>query len=280
MKKDRAVQSWQELQSVLYGIKTNQHNRYRSDLVYRGVGDASWGLETSLRRIGKHFGDVEGPLLRNFLKYAEPDEIPSDALLFRLAVAQHHGLPTRVLDWTTSPKVAAHFATCEEREFEQDGAIWCVDVVRARELLPASLQRKLSDERAFVFSIEMLDEYKTLSQLDALGKRNKFALFFEPPSLDGRIINQAAILSIMPGAGLDLKELLEKNDHLYERIIIPKSIKWELRDKLDQDNVMERMLFPGLDGTSRWLKRYYGLGPNAADARVDIPRKGRASGKK
>ena len=45
----------------------------------------------------------------------------------------------------------------------------------------------------------------------------------------------------MAGADLDLKAFLEKHDHLYKRIIIPKEIKWELRDKLDQDNVTERM---------------------------------------
>jgi hypothetical protein len=272
MKNDHRVNSWGELQQELYAIDKNSHGRYRSNFVYRGVADKSWSLQPSLQRIGSHYGGVEGPLLRNFLKYAGPNEIDSDALLFQLAVAQHHGLPTRLLDWTISPKVAAHFATWEEKDFDKDGAIWCVDVIEARALLPAPLQTKLYDESAIVFSIEMLADYKKLREFDVLGLRDEFVLFFEPPSLDGRIVNQGAILSIMPGAHLDLKDLLEKHQHLYRRIIIPAEMKWELRDKLDQDNVTERMLFPGLDGTSRWLKRYYGSGPSGPDARLNVPK--------
>jgi len=49
------------------------------------------------------------------------------------------------------------------------------------------------------------------------------------------------------------------DDHpeLHRRITLPATLKWEVRDKLDQANINERVLFPGLDGLSRWLARYY-----------------------
>jgi hypothetical protein len=58
-----------------------------------------------------------------------------------------------------------------------------------------------------------------------------------------------------PTARLD--HWLRDHPDLMRRIIIPAELKWEVRDKLDQANITERVLFPGLDGLSRWLKRYY-----------------------
>ncbi|GHF75918.1 hypothetical protein GCM10018783_52420 [Streptomyces griseosporeus] len=43
--------------------------------------------------------------------------------------------------------------------------------------------------------------------------------------------------------------------------MIPHDIKWVVRNHLDQANVTERVLFPGLDGLSDWLLRYYGERP-------------------
>jgi FRG domain len=263
MKNDIKVKNWPDLLSKLYKIPKTDFGRHRSDFVYRGVADKAWGLETSLKRLGGAYIKLEGPLLRSFKKYAQPGSIPSDALWFRLSVAQHHGLPTRLLDWTVAPKVAVHFATAEEEHYDKDAAIWCIDVVKARALLPEEDIKFLHARYAWLFDIEMLDTFKSLADFDSLAKKHgNFVLFFEPPSLDGRIVNQGAIMSVMPGADLDLGDYLKDHPELYRRFIIPKRLKWEIRDMLDQDNVTERMLFPGLDGLSRWLKRYYGPGPN------------------
>jgi hypothetical protein len=154
-----------------------------------------------------------------------------------------------------------HFATAEEEHYDKDAAIWCIDVGQLHALLPRKLGKILKNEYAYLFSVEMLEHIKTLGDFDSLAKAKSFVLFFEPPSLDSRIVNQGAIMSVMPGAALDLSDFLKNYPNAYRRIIIPKELKWEVRDKLDQDNVTERMLFPGLDGMSRWLKRYYGPGP-------------------
>lgn len=263
--KDIKVKSWMELMEALYDIPKTSLQRHRSDYVYRGVADQSWKLETSLMRLGGDYVNVERPLLRSFRKYAEPGAIPAETLWVRLSVAQHHGLPTRLLDWTLSPKVAAHFATFEQEHYDKDAAIWCINVVEARSILPDTLEDVLKREYAYLFSVEMLEFIPSLEKFDSYKSAGtgdgSFVLFFEPPSLDARIINQGAIMSVMPGATLVLSDFLESHPALCHRIIIPKELKWEVRDKLDQDNVTERMLFPGLDGLSRWLRRYYGPGP-------------------
>jgi len=260
MSQDITPSNWNELIQILYDIPKGHLNRYRSDFAYRGLANASWKLETSLMRLGGDYDKIEGSLLRNFVKYAEPGALQADNLWGKLAVAQHHGLPTRLLDWTTSPQVALHFATAELEHYDKDGVVWCVDMNDSRQDLPETFWDILRNEYAFLFTVEMLGFIKSLEDFDRFYQAGEFILFFQPPSLDSRIVNQGAILSVMPNVHLILSDYLQQRPNLYKRVIIPKELKWEVRDKLDQDNITERSLFPGLDGLSSWLKRYYGPG--------------------
>jgi hypothetical protein len=83
-------------------------------------------------------------------------------------------------------------------------------------------------------------------------------IFLEPPSLNQRIVNQAAFLSLISPGTVRLDDFLDEHcPELARKIIIPASVKLEIRDKLDLSNINERMIYPGLEGTAKWLKRYY-----------------------
>jgi hypothetical protein len=252
---DHRVSSWIELQEVLFG-GTWQPGlmRFRSRFVYRGAPNAAHRLETSLQTGG--FEAHEKRLLTSFRKYALRNAVHGDSVWNWLSLAKHHGLPTRLLDWTYSPLVAMHFATHDFRHFDEDAAIWMVDYQKTSSSLPTPLRRLIGDEQN-IFTTEMLSSVATtLEGFDALTSQD-FVLFFEPPSLDERIVNQFALFSLPSSAALQLAEFLQRQESAYRRVIIPASLKWEVRDKLDQANITERVLFPGLDGLSQWLKRYF-----------------------
>ena len=254
------AKSWDDLTRRLWAESWQPAlGRFRSKYAFRGMQNAAARLGTTLSRLGGNFERQEGHLLRNFRKYAHRDSVPGDSIWNWLSLAQHHGLPTRLLDWTFSPYVALHFATNDFERYDTDGVVWSVDYARAHQLLPHKLRKVLRDEQADVFIPEMLERAATtLPQLDRLaGKGKPFVLFLEPPSLDDRIVNQFALFSLMSSPRAAMDEWLIDHSGLAHKIVIPAALKWEVRDKLDQANITERVLFPGLDGLSRWLKRYY-----------------------
>jgi len=254
---DIRVSSWNELNERLYESSWEEPlARFRSNLAFRGLGNASYDLKTGLTRLGG-VERLEGHLLRNYRKYARRDSVPDDSMWNWIALAQHHGLPTRLIDWTFSPYVAMHFATVRLGDYDFDGAIWCVDFVKTNQLLPDALKRLLHEEGSNAFTVDMLKNVAgSLTQFDQLSP-DEFVVFFEPPSLDDRIVNQFALFSMMSSPTARLDRWLEQHTELCRRVIIPKELKWEVRDKLDQANITERVLMPGLDGLSSWLKRYY-----------------------
>jgi len=270
---DVRVANWSELNEALYHESwQGPLGRFRSDFVFRGVADASNStLATSLMRLGEGYQRLEGHLLRNFRKYAfmESNEaVPVDSVWNWLAKAQHHGLPTRMLDWSYSPFVALHFATARLDLMKEDGVVWAINFVEANKFLPRRLKRILSDEGSDTATVTMLAPWDPPHAFDRLA-RTPFVIFLEPPSLDPRIVNQFALFSLISSPAGMLNEWVARHPALAKQIVIPARLKWEIRDKLDQANINERVLFPGLDGLSQWLTRYYWPKPREKRSRSD-----------
>ena len=138
-----------------------------------------------------------------------------------------------------------------------DGAVWKIDYHKASALLPPKLRSRLENLASNVFTTDILSELvDSLEEFDLLSK-NDFLMFLEPPSIDDRIVNQFALFSLISNPRRRLDDWLADHPDIYSKIVIPSELKWEIRDRLDQANITERVLFPGLDGLSSWLKRHY-----------------------
>jgi hypothetical protein len=250
--------SWSEVHEALFEDSwNNEIKRHRSSYAFRGLSENHEKIENSLMQLGRNFQQMEKHLIRNFRKYAHKDVVEHDSIWNWLSLAKHHGLPTRLVDWTFSPYVAMHFLTSSMQKYAEDGAIWAVDYVKVHEHLPEKLKKLLSEEGSDVFTIDMLNSaIKDLNEFDSLSKE-VFLLFYEPPSIDQRIINQYALFSLLSSPAAYMDDWLKKYPGSFKKFVVNAELKWEIRDKLDQANITERVLFPGLDGLSVWLKRLY-----------------------
>jgi len=275
---------WATLQRLLFRDSWNEElGRHRSQYVFRGMTDTDHDLRTSLQRFvgNSEQWDLEVHLLRNFRQYARQEIDQPESPFHLMALAQHHGLPTRLLDWTHSPAVAAYFASVDSPN--TDGVVWAVDYEAAHERLPDYFQKFLDELGTNMFNATMLYDLmtrvieqtkendrqladrRTLPMLDVRDVLEEFSeqededyiVFFQPPSIDQRIVNQAALFSSMANPRTSMNEWLEDHPELYWKIIIPAERKNEFRDKLDQANINHRTLFPNLDGIAMWLKEYY-----------------------
>ena len=133
---ERTLKSWSEFQSELAKLY-EKHSALRqqdtnvSDLLFRGQGNSSWDLRTSLERASGlkryplaeycHIVSVVKPEIESITERRWdipdcPDYVASGAPIFQLplmaymAYLRHHGFPSPILDWTESPYVAAYFA--------------------------------------------------------------------------------------------------------------------------------------------------------------------------
>ncbi|MBA5690307.1 FRG domain-containing protein [Rugamonas apoptosis] len=220
---------------------------------FRGLPDADWQLKSSLSRYLQSFvpdtaswRQREERALRIFRRKAHI-YLPDAGVLiddFRcLALMQHHGAPTRLLDFTKSPFVAAFFALYRTTKSSAVFALDTPTLWRAAPSNDVSLRRELIDPRIN----GNFERYFASNDKDVIWVG-------EPEEMDRRLVAQSGTF-VMPGV-LDkpLDDIIQRYESggaLIKKFILPPSIREEAMLSLYRMNITHATLFPDLDGLAR-----------------------------
>ena len=250
------IQSWRELDDAVAGLGGGGAH---APWVFRGLARSSYSNVASLARLGDGFPALERHLIRNFRKYAHRER-PGPTLWDWLSLAQHHGLPTRLLDWTFSPFVAAHFATATSPDHE---AIVLDGRLRGGQRGAARRAARVARGRGRARVHDRAARRARADARHARGARRRATRSrcssSRPRSTTGSSTSRRCCRR-SPTRGTTWTTGSTPIRDAWHAWRIPPAAKAEIRERLDQGNVTERVLMPGLDGLAAWLRRYYAPG--------------------
>jgi len=218
-----------------------------SNWAFRGERDERWPLYSSMSRYLKNFGvnqgawaDQESRILRVFKRKAhqfltQPPE--SDDDFQWLALMQHHGAPTRLIDFTWSPYVAAFFAL--ERTLN-DGVVWAMN--------PGAIDSSRADRR-----LRMDPRLKGNFSRYYLKGNRRFIWMGEPHTMNRRLIAQSGTFAVPGVLDVPIEEMLSDRDqeNILAKFILTNAVREVGMRELYRMNITFATLFPDLDGLAR-----------------------------
>lgn len=252
------IQSPEELIRVL--------NELPNNYIYRGHADADWRLESSLERAigrerwtGANAQRFEEFSLRKFRPkfhlYDQANTAPKTKLEW-LALMQHHGVPTRLLDFTESPYVALYFALESYlSQLKKDFAIFAIDYTSLMEKSLAELRRQDGSFKEDRHSItegqdRVFDEIVDRSSYD-------IAWVAEPDVLNSRLDRQVGTFLLSGNRGKRIEEILGGDiyaDVSMLKFTIPHRFYHSVFALLRKMNITSKSLYGDLDGLARMVK--------------------------
>jgi hypothetical protein len=245
------IRRWRELVELVESSKRFEN------WAFRGQADGAWPLYTNLyrhvllTRVHQHaWPEQEARTLRIFKRkahlYLEKTPPPEDDFQW-LALMQDHGAPTRLLDFTWSPYVAAFFAL--ERA-SAEAAIWAVNPVRLREL---------HRERPRLGDLDRVSPQRPGNFARYfLRARRKFIWQGEPFIMNRRLVAQSGTFLVPSLLSSSLEELLlsyPQHQQLAAKIVLDTaSVRSDAMRSLYTMNIGQATLFPDLDGLARSMR--------------------------
>lgn len=258
MVQEDRIESWSKFEEAI--VEYISSPSWSGKFAFRGQGNSRWPLRSSLlRSITKDFPKLgvvklERQAIEHFAARAAnylpvtPDRDPTDWLAW-WPLMQHYGAPTRLLDWTRSPFVAAYFAV-EDLKEDVDGVVYLVHFERVNKATIEATQKPLLDS---TFVKETWDD---------ILKKPYLIRFTVPQHMTDRVAAQQGMYSICKSPLMDHDEAIsnvlpeKRRDRYFRRIIIPGLRKREFAQRLQYMNITASSLFPGTDGLGREVKEF------------------------
>ena len=259
------VETWDEVIRRIKELSTSSDK-----WVYRGHSE-DYELATSLERAQKYFDikgldlpGIEEQLIRNFWRrfQGERDEDLNKDKLYCISIMQHHGAPTRLLDFTWSPYVGAFFALESSKnppyKSKDMPILWCINIDWIESEVKKIVNNKLLGDRC----CDRKRNDETFVPMYMSKQRKKFVHLENPLRLNTRLVIQQGIF-LCPGDVScsfednlkNLKHWNDKNNIVKISFNLSKNERKIALHELHRMNINQASLFPGLDGYSRSMKQ-------------------------
>jgi len=253
--------------------------RYKSykNILYRGQKNKDWDISCSLSR-DTGFLNNENNIIDEVIKERQSDFANCKLPIEYLAKMQHYGLPTRLVDLTTSELCALYFAVEDDAE-KSDGIVY---------IFVDNKLHQYNDKEINVLTMLAFNEKshankmckKYFEMFDATMEEEEFLeicrgnYIIKPDSLFGNdnnrlLVQQGTFLvcgnTVIGREIVNSLNFIDRNQAT-ETIIIPYEYKNSIRDELDSIGISTRTVYPELPTYAEYIKQKFAVG---AERKVD-----------